>query len=65
MNAKAIPGMIVLYDPANLDDYVEAVEAFGAGGSRQELMTRLFAFGVSARDFRWHLANPGRLRPAC
>ena len=53
MNAKAyreiIPGMIVLHDPANLDAYEAAVVAFGEGRiRRQELMTRLFAFGISA-----------------
>jgi hypothetical protein len=60
-----IPGMILLHDPADLDDYVDAVVAFGEGRiRRQELMAKLLAFGVSTEDIRWHVANRGRLRPA-
>lgn len=45
---------------SNLDEFEDAVEAFACGGSRRELMERLFALGMTAPAIRWLAEFPGR-----
>jgi hypothetical protein len=53
-------GILILRSFADQGEYDDAVEAFARDGSRQDLMTRLIALGLTAGEIRWHAEYPGR-----
>jgi hypothetical protein len=49
-----------MIEPRSPNAFEDAVDAFESGGSRRELVRRLFALGLTAGEIRWHAGFPGR-----
>ncbi|MCK1553130.1 hypothetical protein IVB11_29850 [Bradyrhizobium sp. 177] len=58
------PGFVALRTTADMNRYATAVEKFGAGGGRIELMSALVGLGIPAGQIRLLASHPGRLLPA-